>query len=123
MIALLIFLSFIAFGIWAYKADKKDNQLREAAAEQEYDTWLKEQNALPKSRVCVHVKGLDAPMYSEYFEPKAQIAGFRYTIFKWTSKERAQAYIESIFKFGRFDTSDGVYFPVSEIEAVEIVEG
>lgn len=124
MIGPYVLLGFVAFCIWAFVSDYKENKANQKAVKFAAQKFLDEQNALPKYQVQVTTKSGNI-LHSRSFNPNAEIMWGLGGDFvnRTTSLDWAESSIEGFFKKGRYyDSEKNLFIPVCNIESIRAVQ-
>jgi nitrogen fixation-related uncharacterized protein len=123
MIGLTIFFGIIGLCVWAWKADNKQHERSYKIQLAIVENFLREENLKPKLQVVVHTKA-ERSLLTKPFEPTSEVeywGTMGYSSWQNTSRDNAEAFIESVVKSGRYKHTDGTYVPMCEIESMKVV--
>lgn len=118
ILGLLILLAFggaIGVFLWVAHLDKKDRKQWEEEQEKKKLEFLEAQSKIPKSVIRVNTVR-DESFLTDVFDYTWHSYG------GWTSKQKADMEIHSIFYTKRFTTKTGIHIPVSQIRSIQVTE-
>lgn len=121
IIALVLFLGFIALCAWSIVADCRESKRNRLACEADSKQWLEKQKSLPRFIVEVKTKEHNVFYQTDPFEPQSEVRYmFNYYVHNRTTVQVAESFIEGCIKSGRYYHKEtNTFIPMCEILSMQ----